>query len=327
MTPRRQLGVYRGGFPGSGNEGHAQWEREMGTGTVLLGESFGGASWAMIRTCAGQLNNWETWLVQGGRRCILTPAMIPNYGPDGTWATKKGTDAQVSAALARGAKGEFDSHWHMLRRNLDARPILEAVETILRIGHEPNGGWYAHRAHVNPKAWVAYFRRIVNIVSPVRGQGYRVCWNPFGSGGWSLRNQNGKVTGSLDLIWPGKAYVDLIGGDFYADDWRPTKEAEVKDKLAKMTKFADFARAQGLPLCFPEWGISGPREGGGDPRCDNELFIKGFLRFVEDPLNNVDFHIYFNVNTSEKVGDHKLTGNTRHPLSKAMFQSLEWRNR
>jgi hypothetical protein len=149
--------------------------------------------------------------------------------------------------------------------------------------------------------------------------------------------------GYLDAVWPGDAYVDVVGVDIYDQSWArntyPYPSAcDAACRLARQQAawtsqvwFLDtvrgFAAAHGKPMAIPEWSVAIRPDGHGGG--DNAFFIRRMHEFIHDPANNVAFHAYFNVSagdvdgrlTDAVRGDHP-GGATRFPESAALFRQL-----
>ena len=314
----RQLGVYKGGFPASGNGAFTAFQTQLlGGATVRISETFVGRSFSAIKTGDGIYPAWKSWLDQGNRNMVHSVAMIPHYGPDGTWATKKGTDAEVSAALANGAAGTYDSHWVAFAQNIVAAGLGSA---IIRLGWEFNGGWYAWRAGANPTAWVAYWKRIVDIIRTY-APNILIDWNASGStNSFFIRNGSGTNVGTLESVYPGNSYVDIIGVDMYDQHASRTKvNAWNQVTSPALENWRVMAINKGKPLSIPEWGTWSAERNTVD--ADNDYYIKKMHEFIE--ANNVIYHMYFDVTADD--GDHRITTPTAFPQAAAAFKALTWR--
>jgi hypothetical protein len=208
-------------------------------------------------------------------------------------------------SLAAGARGAYDGHF----RGLAARLVREGQpNAILRVGWEFNGGWFPWRADRDPKAFAAYWRRIVTTMRSVPGaQGLRFDWNP-GAGPQFV---------PVDA-YPGDEYVDVIGYDVYDRTYGP----RFHDPAARWDNYlhrpyglewlANFANAHGKPISFPEWGVTHNHVRG--VQADNPTFIRGMAQFIR--THNVEYHNYFNVNAHD--GDFRLV---TFPQSAAAYRA------
>lgn len=184
-------------------------------------------------------------------------------------------------SLAKGAAGEYDQHFRTLARYLVNNGHAEA---IVRLGWEFNADWYPWRAAANPEAWVAYWRRIVEVMRSVPGQRFRFEWCPI-LGVQAIR---------ADKLYPGDDYVDLIGLDTYNDSWTPGVTPEQRwqtlmDQPYGLKWHRQFAAARGKPATFPEWGtgLRPTGKGGGD----DPYFIRQMAKWIES--GDVYYHGYW----------------------------------
>lgn len=117
-------------------------------------------------------------------------------------------------------------------------------------------------------------------------------------------------------MYPGDAYVDVIGSDQYdgsgaGNYTAPPTDAQrtfvwTNEHLVALTNQNAFAQAHGKTQCFGEWGIwhsIGSSTLGGD---DNPGFIQNIYDWVTDPDHNYEHVAYFNRNVSGFV-EHSLT--------------------
>src|SRR6266511_6030322 len=120
------LGVYRGA---SNLAGVAGFERWLGRGVGVRLDFLPGGTWTEIENPAWQLRRWS----HVGGTLVLTVPLLPDRDDRG--------DGSVSLRDCR--SGAYDAHWSRLARNLVEHRLGGSV---LRLGHEFNGGWYAWRA-------------------------------------------------------------------------------------------------------------------------------------------------------------------------------------
>ncbi len=189
---------------------NANWDDMRGTGNSCVNNNSCGNP--------AYLSTWKPY----NTRMILAVNMLPKYDD-----MNDGYDDRVANALAEGAAGGFDAYWKSFRYNLLANGFQNAT---LRIGWEMNGYWFPSRAADNPKAWKAYYKRIVKIL---RGADPNIP-NSKGDGkdqfvfNWNvalgyLKDPTKYSVIDAELIYPeddnGFSYVDQIGADVYDLDW------------------------------------------------------------------------------------------------------------
>ena len=164
---------------------------------------------------------------------------------------------------------------------------------IVRIGWEANGDWFPWNTTAsNAAEFVAAFRHVVGVL---RGTAPDLVIDFDLSCGTSLRGQQDRLD-ALNLLYPGDDAVDLVGCDFY--DWynttspdeagwqrsiRPPSSVGIQD-------VAEFARAHGKGLTYPEWGVASEEsEGVGD----NPFFIQQVRSFFEANADILVLESYF----------------------------------
>jgi Glycosyl hydrolase family 26 len=273
------------------------------TAVFFIGGGSGG--WTQVEGPGWLLrDNCQAWLKSGpGKQVSLQLAMMPSG---------------MGLTLAQAASGSFDSHWKTLANNLATYGLL-GIE--LRPAHEMDGGWYPWGVKGKPElnaTFAAAFRRMVTVMRAAQPTNkWTIVWNPTADN-WPLANS----LAYLESIWPGDAYVDQIGADFYDKSFdtgkvyypsgsdRLTRQKEVWAKLAvRLAIMREFAQKHGKPLQFPEWGLvqydsTGNLAGWGGG--DNPYFIEQMHKFVTDPANNVAMHSYFDVRATTG-DDHRIS--------------------
>jgi hypothetical protein len=323
------LGVYGGALGVADVDAFAAW---LGRPSVWAEDNTGSESWNNVAYPIWWLSGWGAWAKgKPDRRLILGIPIVP--GPlDGSGPTKGDIDVGKPVSLELGATGAYDHHYTRLARALVEHGL---GNTILRLGWEFNGDWYAWRAEGKAAAFAAYWRRIVTAMRAVPGtEQLHFCWNP------SLGNQRMPA----ESAWPGDEFVDFIGLDVYDVSWVPdtypwpkgTTEADVEARRTKawdlwirtpergLTWWARFAAAHGKKLAVPEWGVcEGPDDHGG---LDDVRFVERMHDFVTDPAGGIAFHCYFDAKASD--GRHELSPGGKgaresaFPRASARFREL-----
>jgi hypothetical protein len=284
-TPRRAaqgargVGVFLGG---TSMQAHESW---LGQRVTHVGGYASQQTWE-----AFDRSRWPQWTGSGKQLVVGVPMLMRN---------QPGT-------LAQGAAGRYDVHFRRLAQRLVADREGNA---ILRVGWEFNGDWYPWRADRDPKAFAAYWRRIVSVMRSVPGaSGLRFDWNP-GHGPRFVPVE----------AYPGDAYVNFIGFDVYDRSY----SERFRDPVARWNDYVNrpyglnwlrnFAAAHGKPMSFPEWGVTHQHFGG--TVHDNPVFIRGMAEFMRS--NNVEYHLYFDVLSHD--GDFRLR---QFPRAAAAYRSL-----
>lgn len=147
--------------------------------------------------------------------------------------------------------GNYDTYY----RNLATALALYAPNAIVRLAWEFNGNWFlwgiqsGGSGTYTPAQYVAAWQHVVGVMKAVSGtSSLRFDWCPD------------LCPGCADPVpaYPGDAYVDVIGLDFY--DTSDTGNAAA-DWNTATTCFrclgwqVSFAQAHGKALSLPEWGV------------------------------------------------------------------------
>jgi hypothetical protein len=315
-----ELGVYRWDVPnGPANvDAFSQWLGKP----VELAEAFEAAdSWDNIDGAGWQLGPWSQWVrAQLGRNLILAVPMLPGIS---------------GVSLAQCAAGQYDARWTNLANELAYYGLHWAY---LRLGWEPDGGWYAWAApqgQGNEANYAGCFRRIVQVMRNAQpASQWKFVWNPTTA--WWDKSY-------LDAIWPGNEYVDVVGIDLYDQSWASgtypyPSTCDASCRLARqqtawsnhlwyLSTIRNFAVGHGKPMAIPEWGAALRPDGHGGG--DNAYFVQKMYEFIHDPANYVAFHSYFNVSASDidarltdSVTGDAPSGASRFPESAQRFRQL-----
>jgi Glycosyl hydrolase family 26 len=261
---------------------------------------------------------WSNWLkAKPGRNISYAIAFMPSG---------------MGITLADVAAGKHDSHFVTLANNLAKYGMLNAY---LRPGWEMDGGWYAWTAkpgNGRQAHYAAAFRRVVTVMRQAQPTNkWKIIWNPTDLG-WP-------DVAYLESIWPGDAFVDVVGVDCYDQLWwsingvatyypstcdsacqLSRQKAVWSHRLQRLNILRDFAIKHGKTMGFPEWALvdysvaSGNDGHGG---LDNPYFIQKMHDFFVDPANKVVMQAYFNFNNST----HDLAL-SNFPKSGALFKQL-----
>jgi hypothetical protein len=285
-SPTATLGVYRGGGAPDQVAAFERWNGGQSASYAL--EFLPGDSWSSIAHPAWAASRWR----QSPQRVVYSVPLLPSGG----------------GTLARGAAGAYDDHFAAMARTLVAHGQARA---ILRLGWEFNGDWFQWAASRNPDAFVAYWRRVVTAIRGVPGAQFTIDWTP----------NLGEAGIAPDRVYPGDAYVDVIGMDVYDQDWSPGRgdpEARWRsymDQPYGLRWHRDFAAAHNKAMSFPEWGLTIRSDGYGGG--DNAVFIERMHEWIS--ANDVLYHCYFEFDAPD--GSHRMMGG-RFPLGSAAFRRL-----
>jgi len=313
------LGVYRWDAPtGPANvDAFSQW---LGRPVNFAAAFEANDSWDNIDGASWQLGPWSQWVrAQNGRNLMLAVPLLPVSG----------------ATLEACSAGQYDVRWANLANELAYHGLHWAY---LRLGWEMDGGWYAWGAPPGSGKEASYagcFRRVVQVMRQTQpANQWKFIWNPT-TAWWDASY--------LSTVWPGDAYVDIVGIDVYDQSWvantypypsvcdaacRLARQQTAWNDLSwKLRTLRDFGIAHGKPMAIPEWGVAIRPDGHGGG--DNPYFIQKMHEFIQDPANYVVLHSYFGVSagdidarlTDSTTGDAP-TGATRFPNAAARYKQL-----
>ena len=164
------------------------------------------------------------------------------------------------ANYAAAAAGAYNSYYKAMAQEM-VKYLGTTREIIIRPANEFNGDWFPYSVPAGQEAnFVAAWQQYVNVFRSVSSN-FKFEWNV---------NWNTGTIASVTKAYPGDAYVDFIGMDFYYDTtWDP------KDPVAawnqKLTGYGptspglnwleSFASTHGKPTAYSEWGVNSDTAG------------------------------------------------------------------
>jgi hypothetical protein len=185
----------------------------------------------------------------------------------------------TGANLGDAATGAYDDHYRKAAQTLAAfRP--QDGKLYIRTGWEFNGDWFPWAAQGNASSFVGAFQHFVNTFRSVSSR-FVFEWNV-------------NLGGSMNPAdaYPGDAYVDFIGMDFYWNtQWDPADPTQAWNQKVS-TQYGlqwhqDFAKTHGKRTTYSEWGVMSN---------DGAIYIqKAQAWFLS---HDVVFHTYWNSNAS-----------------------------
>lgn len=322
-TTAPDMGLYGWALSDANNISHIHTTASWLYRSSLWAEDFLATdSWTNLEGPGWALAPAQSWLrANPGAKYILTVGLLPG--------------SPAGCTLAQGATGAYNAHFQALAQNLVSRGLADS--TIIRLGHEFNGGWYTWKVASQADAlnYAAYWRQVVGTMRAVPGAAnLQFVWNGSNSTWTSY---------SVADAYPGDAYVDYVGVDIYDQSWAantypyPAGATAVQMATARQNAWAanistannglavwkNIAVAHGKPLTIPEWGVCQRTDGHGG--LDDPYFIQQMYNFIQDPANQVAFHVYFDASPGD--GAHQLTqlpggSATLFPNSAALFRQL-----
>ena len=215
-----------------------------------------------------------------------------------------------SSTLQDGAAGKDDQYFRSFAEQLVQGGQQKAT---LRIGWEMTGDWFAWNGQKDPTNWVLAYRKAVDAMRAVPGQQFTFDWNI----------QLGFA--DPEPLYPGDAYVDIIGVDYYDvsfdGDFLPTDHEKVwqhlLDQPKGLTWLADFAKTHGKRMSFPEWGLSNRCDGHGGN--DDPYFIQQLHDWIAS--HDVAYEGYYNSHDAGVCATFDFTSG-QFPQSQALYRKL-----
>ena len=184
--------------------------------------------------------------------------------------------AQRSASINAGT---YDANFLSIANKIIAARPSDAFYAVRPLWEAQNSGmvWYAVGNEAN---YQLAFQRIVGIF---RGASAKFKFD------WSMNETTTISTVKYDptQLYPGDAYVDLIGQDFYWESGVSGIDPDAAWRLKQNDTYGlnfitAFALAHNKPLAFAEWGLN----------YDAPQYVSLALEFFA--LNNVALEAYFN---------------------------------
>lgn len=210
----------------------------------------------------------------------------------------------ASVDLPAIAAGTYDADFTAMAARIAGYSQFNSA--IIRLGWEFNLAGYQgtsgtpwstsdHTAIV-PSQYIAAFQHIVTLFR-AQSSGFKFDWNAYaGLGG-------GDSTGyQASDYYPGDAYVDYIGLDFYENMFvianNIKRWAMEIYQPSGLLMHRDFALLHGKPISFPEWG-TGNWYNGTFNAGDNPFYIQQMYYWIKN--NNVKYFSYWNKRSSTDV--------------------------
>ena len=182
-------------------------------------------------------------------------------------------------SLHAGATGEYDARYKQAARDLlandhDAGPIY------IRVGEEFNGFWEPWHAAGREADFIGAYRHFVDAFRSVSPR-FNFEWNV-------------NIGREMDpsKAYPGDAYVDVVGMDFYYDTAYMPRDPiaawnqQVTQKWG-LQWLENFAKAHGKPTAYSEWGVNSP---------DAAAYMQQAAKWFES--HNVVYQIYWDSNAA-----------------------------
>ncbi|MCM3884174.1 malectin domain-containing carbohydrate-binding protein [Frankia sp. R82] len=309
-TPSQDPGTGGGGTTGSGT-----WLSGAG-----VADPYAFGAWR-----GRPVEVWETWNAQADWATMKRLDTVHAYftGEKAAPFNRRWT-GRLSFSQALWAKGETAATTAGGANDANFRAIAQGLKDVgfgnafVRLGWEMNGDWfYWHATPANADAWKAGFRRVYEIFKGVSDD-FQIVWNP---------NKSADFPFDVRTVFPGSDHCDVIATDWYnmypAIHDQKSWDAHYMDVESSGAPYGigawiAYAKAQGLPLAFPEWGLNaGPGFGSANGSGDDAIYIQRMHDVFANPANNVVYESYFNLG-----GAFQVTAPTQFPKAAALYRQL-----
>ncbi len=153
------------------------------------------------------------------------------------------------ASLDAAARGDYNNYFRSVAQTLASyRPQDDKIH--IRTGWEFNGYWFPWAAQGKEQAYIGAFRQFVDTFRSVSDKFVFE---------WNVNRDNGGMDPAK--AYPGDAYVDVIGMDFYWNPQWDTADPNVGwDRILNeeigLKWHKAFAAAHNKPMAYSEWGTT-----------------------------------------------------------------------
>lgn len=255
-----------------------------------------GGNWGSSENAADAIES-PMWSISAGNPYANTPRMDYAFGAllaGENWAS----------AAAGGYEGRWRAQLQRLKTAWDGGRLPSNL--FIRFAHEMNGNWYPWSVPPGQEAnfktaWIRFYN-----LKQAYFPGAQLVWCP--NAGSSYNYGGAGIAAGVDKLWPGDAYVDVVGIDTYNRDPWVNSASAFNAKMSGnqgMESFRLFALQHGKPLAICEWSNSGVNNGGGGGEAP--VFIQLFYDWLtthgsQTPApGKVLYEVLFNV---PGYGDH-----------------------
>jgi len=203
--------------------------------------------------------------------------------------------------LAQGAAHAYDSYYVAAAKKLLAASGTQS-EIMVRMGEEFNANWMPWAAAGKEADFIKTYQNFVDAFRSVSNK-FKFEWNV-------------NIGGTMDpaKAYPGDAYVDYIGMDFY---WDSTQSWSIKDPTQAFNYFKNtayglqwfenFAAAHGKPSAYSEWGVNS---------TNGAAYIDLVKKWFD--THNVAYELYFD------KGEWSITRGEQGTTSTAFQKDFSW---
>jgi hypothetical protein len=154
---------------------------------------------------------------------------------------------QIGGNLAAAASGDYDAHYLQAAKDILAASGGED-KIVIRVGEEFNGNWMPWSAEGHEQDYIQAYR---NSVDTFRSVSHKFVFE------WNVNVGDHGM--NPEAAYPGNGYVDIIGGDFYYNQWFSSNPDQAWEDMVNqkygLQWLEDFAAAHGKQTGYSEWGV------------------------------------------------------------------------
>jgi beta-mannanase len=316
------------------------------TPTTSAGGAVNGAwySGSSNNSNVAQFGTWRGRSVEIGGQWANTDNPSDNvaspdwgYGSGTQFATTPRMDFAVGALFngeswASAATGAYDARWTAQLKNMKtAWGSRTASNFFIRFAHEMNGTWYPWQVDDGQQAnFIASWKRYYNLVQ-ANFPGAKLVWCPNAGTTSDPAHGHTHTYGYPDELWPGDAYVDVVGVDSYNRDPWVNDTTSFNNKMnsdSGMETYRVFAQQHNKPMAISEWANASVNNGGGGGDAPNFFQLYHDWLVAHGSTNGGAGTVLYEVNFDVPgFGDHyelydQGTENPYSPNSVAKYKQL-----
>lgn len=239
----------------------------------------------------GSVTKFESWLGRDvdGILAFTGRNDWKDYTESADWAAKlwAGQDRPIfwsvplitnTGNLESAAHGDYNAYYRKVAEDL-AAANKDGGDIHVRTGWEFNGEWFPWKAKGREEDFVGAWKQFVDTFRSVSDHFVFE---------WTVNA--GDMGMNPEKAYPGDAYVDVIGMDFYYNTaWDPKDPDAAWDHTVNraygLQWHQDFAAAHGKKTAYSEWGVKSPDAGP---------YVEKFAAWLAK--YKVDYHSYWDSN-------------------------------
>jgi hypothetical protein len=223
------------------------------------------------------------------------------------------------------ASGGYDSRWAQCLNTIKTKWGGRLPANLhIRFAHEFNGNFSSWKVTDSDTAnFRAAFQRFAGLQRSII-PGSKVVWSP---------NYGTSSMTNIADAWPGDAYVDIVGPDWYNDYPHYPDAASFTAGLGYspggnpqgLGAWLAFSASHGKPMCLPEVGNPAVDTGGGAGGGDAPGWATAFIQWCKANGGNgagkVWYAVYFNISAGYPAKFSIFQDGASQPNTSAIFQA------